>query len=119
MAHVRPVGLNQLRNCASILIAAAALQAGCSARPAEPVSVPMPSRLIDYQFDVKPILDRRCVVCHSCYNSPCQLKLSSYEGVDRGASKKAIYNGTRLTTMDPTRLFTDAQTTEEWRQKDF
>ena len=62
---------------------------------------------------------KRCVVCHSCYNSPCQLKLSSFEGLDRGANKKAIYNAERLTTMEPTRLFMDAGTTEEWRTKDF
>jgi hypothetical protein len=68
---------------------------------------------------VKPLLDKRCTVCHSCYNSPCQLKMDSFEGTDRGASKQAVYNSSRLTAMDPTRLFTDAQSTGEWRQKDF
>jgi hypothetical protein len=74
---------------------------------------------VSYLEDVKPILDRRCVVCHSCYNSPCQLKLSSYEGLDRGASKQAVYSSSRLHPQDPTRLFMDAQTTEEWRAKGF
>ncbi len=78
-----------------------------------------PTRHIDYMKEVKPLLDRRCVVCHSCYNSPCQLKLDSFEGADRGATKRAIYNSSRLRSMDPTRLFTDAQSTEEWRQKEF
>ena len=73
---------------------------------------------IDYQSDIKPILENRCVVCHSCYNSPCQLKLSSYAGLDRGATKKVIYS-TRLAETDPTRLFMDANSTEEWRQKEF
>ncbi len=73
---------------------------------------------IDYIKDVKPILDRRCVVCHSCYNSPCQLKLSSYEGLDRGATKRLVY-ATRLKAEDPSRLFMDANSTEEWRKKDF
>ncbi len=59
------------------------------------------------------------MVCHSCYNSPCQLKLSSYEGVDRGASKAKVYNATRLRTMDPTRLFIDAKNSDEWRSKGF
>ncbi|EKD36084.1 MAG: hypothetical protein ACD_75C01645G0001, partial [uncultured bacterium] len=59
------------------------------------------------------------MVCHSCYNSPCQLKLSSYEGLARGASQKAVYNATRLHTMEPTRLFMDAQSVPEWRQKGF
>ena len=73
---------------------------------------------IDYLKDIKPILDKRCVVCHSCYNSPCQLKLSSHEGLDRGATKKLVYE-TRLQATDPTRLFIDANNTEEWREKGF
>ena len=91
----------------------------CAGKAPAPVSIELPSWPVHYLSEVKPILDKRCVVCHSCYNSPCQLKLSSYEGVDRGGSKKAIYNATRLTTMDPTRLFIDAHSTEEWREKDF
>ena len=79
--------------------------AGCIAKALPPVAVAVPSRTINYQLEVKPILDRRCTVCHSCYNSPCQLKLDSYEGTDRGATKKAIYNASRLRSMDPTRPF--------------
>lgn len=78
-----------------------------------------PTHSIDYVTEVKPVLVKRCVVCHSCYNSPCQLKLSSWEGLERGASKEAIYNASRLKSMDPSRLFVDAQSTEEWRQKRF
>ena len=74
---------------------------------------------VGYVEDVAPILDRRCVVCHSCYNAPCQLKLGSYEGVDRGGSKAAVYDSARLTTEDPTRLFIDAQSTAAWRDKGF
>ena len=95
------------------------LLTGCAAPPPPPVQVKIPDRRIDYVAEVKPLLDKRCVVCHSCYNSPCQLKLSSFEGVDRGGTKDPVYNSTRLTTMDPTRLFIDAQTTEQWRQKKF
>jgi hypothetical protein len=83
------------------------------------VAVQVPSRQIDYLGEVKPILDRRCVVCHSCYNSPCQLKLSSFEGTDRGATKQAVYHSSRLKTADPTRLFTDARSTAGWREKGF
>jgi hypothetical protein len=91
---------------------------GC-ATALPPVVVKIPTRTIAYQKEVKPILDKRCTVCHSCYNSPCQLKLDSFEGTDRGATKKAIYDSSRLSTMDPTRLFIDAQTTAEWRNKGF
>ena len=91
---------------------------GC-ADPLPPIQVQVPEHPIDYLNEVKPLLEKRCVVCHSCYNSPCQLKLSSYEGVDRGATKEAIYNADRLKTMDPGRLFIDAQTTSAWRDKGF
>ncbi|CUJ98884.1 Fatty acid cis/trans isomerase (CTI) [Ruegeria denitrificans] len=69
--------------------------------------------------DVKTIMDRRCVVCHSCYDAPCQLKLTSPEGVLRGASKQAVYHTERLTDAQPTRLGIDAQTVPEWRALGF
>jgi len=74
---------------------------------------------VSWDRDVRPILDRRCVVCHSCYDAPCQLQLSSFEGADRGATKAVVYHGDRLTAADPTRLFIDAKTTAEWRDRDF
>jgi len=67
---------------------------------------------------VEPVLATRCVVCHACYDAPCQLKLSSYEGVTRGASKDKVY-GLRLLAADPTRLHVDAQTNDAWRKKGF
>ncbi|HFQ5277680.1 TPA: fatty acid cis/trans isomerase [Vibrio vulnificus] len=72
-----------------------------------------------FMHDVKPIIENRCVVCHACYDAPCQLKLSSVEGIDRGASKTLVYQGARLTATAPTRLFEDAQTTQEWRDAGF
>ncbi|MDH3347820.1 MAG: fatty acid cis/trans isomerase [Desulfobulbaceae bacterium] len=74
---------------------------------------------LDYQKDIQPILDRRCVVCHSCYNSPCQLKMTSFEGLARGATKSKVYDSSRLIPAKPTRLFIDAKTTPEWRKKHF
>jgi hypothetical protein len=91
----------------------------CATKTLPPVVFNIPTRHVDYLNEVKPLLDKRCAVCHSCYNSPCQLKLDSFEGADRGATKRAVYNGSRLRSMDPTRLFTDAQSTGEWRQKEF
>lgn len=73
---------------------------------------------ISYKNDIKPILDNRCVTCHSCYNSPCQLKLSSFEGLIRGASKEDVY-ANRLVAVSPTRLFVDAKNEEQWREKKF
>jgi hypothetical protein len=59
------------------------------------------------------------VVCHSCYNAACQLKLGSYEGIERGGTKLRVYSSSRLKAQDPTRLFFDAHTTEAWRTKGF
>jgi hypothetical protein len=79
----------------------------------------LPATPISYQQQVRPILERRCVVCHGCYDAPCQLKLSSPEGLQRGVSKQKVYDGTRILAMEPTRLFIDAQSTAEWRDKGF
>ncbi len=103
--------------------------AGC-ARPApsEPVSSAQPpapptsmagSAAVDYWREVQPILERRCAVCHGCYDAPCQLNLTAYEGLVRGANKKPIYDITRLRTAEQTRLFEDAQSVAAWRKKHF
>ncbi len=59
------------------------------------------------------------MVCHGCYDAPCQLKLDAWKGLERGASKEKVYDGTRLLTAKLTRLFEDAHTTEQWREKGF
>lgn len=91
---------------------------GCVTANLKPIKIDN-SIDVNYLKDVKPILDKRCVTCHSCYNAPCQSKFSSFEGIDRGASKQEVYNATRLSASDPTRLFIDAKTTQQWRQKKF
>ena len=79
----------------------------------------LPKETISYDEEVRPVLENRCVVCHGCYDAPCQLKLSSPEGIHRGANKKKVYNASRISADEPTRLFIDAMTTDEWRQKGF
>lgn len=74
---------------------------------------------VSFYKDVKPILDSRCVACHGCYDAPCQLKLGVIEGIDRGASKRLVYDFARLKAAEPTRLFIDALDTEGWRKKEF
>lgn len=66
---------------------------------------------------VQDLFDARCVTCHSCNSSPCQLDLASAEGIERGASKLHVYNGERLQPQAPTRMFIDAKTAQEWHQK--
>jgi len=79
----------------------------------------LPANDISYQSQVRPILGRRCVVCHGCYDAPCQLKLSSPQGIERGANKNKVYDGSRILAAEPTRLFIDAKSTAEWRKKNF
>ncbi|GAB6047591.1 fatty acid cis/trans isomerase [Methyloparacoccus murrellii] len=74
---------------------------------------------VSYPRDVKPILDHRCVVCHGCYDAPCQLKLESPQALDRGASKLVVFDGARLAPMAPTRMRVDAGSTAGWREKGF
>jgi hypothetical protein len=79
----------------------------------------LPVEPISYIDQVKPILEQRCTVCHGCYDAPCQLKLSSIDGITRGASKQLVYDGARIFGTEPTRLNIDATTTEQWRAKKF
>jgi hypothetical protein len=74
---------------------------------------------LDYWRDVKAVLDNRCVVCHGCYDAPCQANLASYEGVTRGSRRDPVYDAARLIAAEPTRLFFDAQSNAGWRGKGF
>ena len=79
------------------------------------------SELQHYTFeqDVKPILTKKCLACHGCYDAPCQLKMESASGLERGASKIKIYDGSRLKNLSPTRLNLDFQRTKDWREHGF
>jgi len=50
------------------------------------------------------VFESRCVVCHGCYDAPCQLK---------------VYDGARLLAATPTRLEVDAHDTQGWRMNAF
>src|SRR5574338_64457 len=118
--------LRRLAACLPLLILA-----GCawlaSARmdelygPSEPTRYdrrPWQAGDVSYREEVQPILARRCVVCHACYDAPCQLKLTAWDGVARGASKSAVY-ASRLIEATPSRLFIDARPPSQWRKLGF
>lgn len=75
-------------------------------------------QIIDYVSEVQPIIENRCVVCHGCYDAPCQLKLEAPIGFERGASKKQVY-ASRVKAAPPQRLFEDSFSTQEWRDLGF
>ena len=79
----------------------------------------LPDEPISYRDQVSPTLERRCLVCHGCYDAPRQLKLSSYEGLERGANPLKVYDGARILPAEPTSLFVDAKNGSEWRGKSF
>ena len=79
----------------------------------------IPTSMLDYWGDVQPILEKRCIVCHACYDAPCQAKLTAPEGITRGANPANPYDIDRWTNATPSRLFEDAQTDEQWRQRGF
>lgn len=80
---------------------------------------PVASAPVAFQHDVMPVLERRCAVCHGCYDAPCQLKLTAWQGVLRGASEVKVYDGARLREAEPSRLFEDAVNISHWRQRGF
>ncbi len=91
--------------------------------PSDPARFDRPSQSAvgapNYWHDVRPVLDRRCVTCHACYDAPCQLNLTSYAGLARGATEREVYASARILPENPTRLGIDAQTTVGWRQLGF
>ena len=78
---------------------------------------PVPA--LSYTRDIQPIFTEKCVACHACYDSACQLNLGSAEGAARGASKIPVYDGERRQAQAPTRLFYDAFGKAAWQRKNF
>ncbi|MDQ8022339.1 MAG: fatty acid cis/trans isomerase [Moraxellaceae bacterium] len=123
----------RLRNLLAVM--AVLLLAGCASLgyylapdfnklfgPAEPARFDHPRSPpvgMSYAHDIQPILDKRCVVCHACYDAACQMKTTSWEGLARGASKTLVYDPIRLLAAAPSRLYVDADKTSEWRKLGF
>ncbi|MDG2208179.1 MAG: fatty acid cis/trans isomerase [Pirellulales bacterium] len=70
-----------------------------------------------YLDRVQPILDRRCIACHGCLDSPCNLKMTNYLGIMRGA-KGQNPDEPHLFAEEPIRLY-DAPSIEAWRERGF
>ena len=86
-------------------------------------SVPAPALAQDrsptpsYSEKIQPLFNKRCVACHGCLGSPCNLKLTSFRAAERGALGKNPYSihmeDYQRTGMDVVR------TTEDWRKRGF
>jgi len=78
-----------------------------------------PAPAISYTRDIQPIFTEKCVACHACYDSACQLNLGSGEGAARGATKVPVYDGERSQATKPVRLFYDAFGKAAWQREGF
>ncbi len=71
----------------------------------------------DYVEQVQPVFNRRCIACHGCLGSPCNVKLDSFRGADRGGFDKNPYT---MHLMDYPRTDMDAaHSTQAWRERGF
>jgi hypothetical protein len=102
----------------ALALAAASLPTTCARPPQDPGFAPAPPSAL-YADRVAPVFESRCAVCHGCYDAPCQLDLTAWAGVERGASKQPVYKSTRLLPAEPTRLFVDAHGAAAWRERGF
>ena len=86
--------------------------------PASALPAPVMQR-VSYTKEIQPILESKCLACHSCFDAPCQFKLENTEGLLRGAIHEEIYDGARTEAMPPTRLGIDELTIDGWRERGF
>src|SRR5512139_3457149 len=87
-----------------------------------PASVILPAPAehpVSFTKEIQPILEAKCLACHSCFDAPCQLKLENNEGLLRGAFHEEVYAGIRTEAMPPTRLGIDELTISGWRERGF
>lgn len=119
------LSLRVVAGCALITAAACSGSAPLSRVPdprnavVQPAESMTPAQTAAAWTHAQSVFETRCVVCHGCYDAPCQLKLESYGGVTRGASPAKVYESSRLTAAEPTRLGIDARLVSEWRSKGF
>ncbi len=100
------------------VVAALLFISGCDGMSAAVAQTkPAPSTAPDYTTDIQPIFNRRCIACHGCLGSPCNVKLDSFRGVDRGGFGINPYSS--HVEASPRVDMDVAQTTQEWRRRGF
>ena len=70
-----------------------------------------------YVDDIQPLFNKRCVACHGCLGSPCNLKLTSFRGLERGGLGRNPYSS-HLDDYARTDMNV-VPTTAEWRKRGF
>jgi hypothetical protein len=114
--------VTRLRALALVLPAFVVIPLACGSPPKAiapaPVLAVTPAEVALWS-EAQSVFESRCVVCHGCYDAPCQLKLGTFDGVERGATSDKVYDSTRLVAASPTRLDIDAHDVASWRKKGF
>jgi hypothetical protein len=103
-APVLPLASADVQGAGGASLATVPAEAAAAARP-------------DYPSEVQAIFDRRCIACHGCLGSPCNVKLDSFRGVDRGGFGRNPY-AARL-GADPRTDMDAADSTAAWRERGF
>jgi len=102
------------------LLAIAFAASGLAQEPSQG-SEPAPTKagvaVPSYTADIQPLFNMRCVACHGCIGSPCNVKLSSFRGVERGGFGESPY-ASHLEPYPRTGMDV-VQTTAQWRKRGF
>jgi len=102
---------------AAIVMAVALTLPPAPAAAEQPTPAATVAEAPDYATEIQPIFNRRCIACHGCLGSPCNVKLDSFRGVDRGGlalNPFASHFGSEpRTDMDA------ADSTGVWRKRGF
>ena len=93
------------------------LELGCSEKSGVVALGPPPGTSPTYTSEIQPLFDNRCIACHGCIGSPCNVKLSSFRGVERGGFGKNPYS-MHFDAVPRTDMDVHA-TTEGWRKEGF
>ena len=100
-----------------ILLLVAFATSGPAQAPAQAGAPTAGAAAPSYTDDIQPIFDKRCVACHGCLGSPCNLKLTSYRAAERGAFGENPYSS--HLEASPRTGMNVVQTTAEWRKRGF
>jgi hypothetical protein len=116
-----PIRARRIVFVAVVIVLASVLAVACGSPPRAVTPPPAlgASEQTASWTQAKGVFESRCVVCHGCYDAPCQLKLGTFDGISRGATRDKVYDATRLIAAKPTRLDIDAHDAAGWRKMGF